>query len=216
MIINDTDLTAYQPEQDLNEWTEASTVKESIANYLSLDSLTRNQWNSIREFLGLETRNIRGVWMLRYTRDEEPVVETAPPAKPSVVTFGDFSSSLAVVNNISTESIQVHNTSFSTGTLATEAAQFVNQLEAFNEFLDNTSEMLAQREQTLRENTRVKTEALHQTRLKVEAIRQRTLLAQRSSIAAQVENSAVDVAMMQEIQEGKKLHSELSQLDLPQ
>lgn len=208
----------YKPEHNLEDWTEASALKESLSNFFSVDALTRKQWDDARKLLGLETRNIGGKWMVRYWVEgndvEEPAntVEELPLVKPNVVTFGDFSSSLAVVNNVSTDSIQVHNTTFNTGALANEADLFVNQLGAFTEFLNNTEAMLSQREQDLKEQTRIKTEALQQTRLKVETIRQRALVAQRNTIAKQVENQALDVAMSEEIATGKQLHETLQSL----
>lgn len=208
----------YKPEHNLEDWTEASALKESLSNFFSVDALTRKQWDDARKLLGLETRNIGGKWMVRYEVEDEGEPETVtdseelPLVKPNVVTFGDFSSSLAVVNNVSTDSIQVHNTTFNTGALASEADLFVSQLGAFTEFLSNTEAMLTQREQDLKEQTRIKSEALQQTRLKVETIRQRALVAQRNTIAKQVENQALDVAMTEEIETGKQLHETLQSL----
>ena len=135
-----------------------------------------------------------------------------PLTSPSVVSFGKFTSSLAVVNNSTSGHIEVNNTTFNTGTLAGEANSFVSQLGAFSEFLANTDEMLTQRKRELEEQTRIKRDALTATQLQVENIRQRALQAQRDTIATVVSNQSIDATMQEVITEGKSLHATLSTL----
>jgi hypothetical protein len=205
---------------DLVNWQPAKDVRDSVTIQLGLEELTARQWKQLRDVKGLESTNIKGVWHIRYTVESEcddtdctvDAESTTQAAKPNVVTFGNFSTSLAVVNNISSDSIQVHNTTFNTGGLATEANTFVSQLGAFTEFLTNTDEMLRQRQQDLQEQTRIKTDALNKTRLQVENIRQRALQAQRDNIALSVQNESLDHQMHEAITEGKQLHTVLSGL----
>lgn len=194
-------VTEYKTEHDLNE-------------------LTAKQWAKYRKDNDLVVKNLNGKYYVRamvesdYNVEEstDVVTDELPLTKPNVVTFGDFSSSLAVVNNISAADIQVHNTTFNTGALANEAGTFVSQLGAFTEFLTNTETMLQQRELELKEQTRIKSEALHATRLQVENIRQRALLAQRNTIATRVQNEALDTEMTEAITLGKQLHTTLQGL----
>lgn len=204
---------------DLTNWTPAKDVRESVTIQLGIEELTTRQWKQLREDKGLENANIKGVWHVRYTVEgedleveDEPTPSPLPAAKPNVVTFGDFSSSLAVVNNVQTESIEVHNTTFNTGALAKEADAFCSQLGAFTAFLTNTEKMLTQRQQELDEQTRIKSEALRKTQLQVENIKQRALLAEKQTIAKRVENESLDVQMVETVEMGKQLHSLLSGL----
>lgn len=216
---NDISLDSF----DLENWIPSKDVRDSVAIQMGVEELTARQWTALRKAKGLEATNIKGIWHVRYTREDdvddaetnvttEYVTEGSPAVKPNVVSFGDFSSSLAVVNNVSANDIQVHNTTFNTGALASEADTFVSQLGAFTEFLANTETMLQRREQELKEQTRIKSEALNNTRLQVENIRQRALLAQRNNIAARVMNEALDTDMVEAITEGKQLHTILSGL----
>lgn len=212
-------LESYEP---LTNWTPAKEIKDSVYIQLGLDEpLTARQWNKFREVHNLETANIKGVWHVRYTQEVDTVdpanteeyEQTTPKAvSPTVVTFGDFTSSLAVVNNATTQEIQVHNTTFNTDTIATQADAFTSQLGAFTAFLDNTDKMLQQRKQELDEQTRIKRDALHATRLQVENIRQRALLAQRDTIAAKVLNESLDAEMRGTVEMGKQLYSTLNSL----
>lgn len=217
---SDVSLESFEP---LNNWTPAKEIKESVYIQLGLENpLTARQWNKFREERDLETANIKGVWHVRYTQEvdavdpanseyiEEPSVPKA--ISPNVVTFGDFSSSLAVVNNAASQDIQVHNTTFNTHTLATQADTFTSQLGAFTAFLENTDKMLQQRKQELEEHTRIKREALHTTQLQVENIRQRALLAQRETIATKVMNESLDAQMQETVETGKQLYNTLSSL----
>lgn len=218
---SDVSLESFEP---LTNWTSAKEIKESVYIQLGLENpLTARQWNKFREERDLETANIKGVWHVRYTQEvdtvidgeeyeqpEEPVTPKAVP--PNVVTFGDFSSSLAVVNNAVSQDIQVHNTTFNTHALATQADTFTSQLGAFTAFLENTDKMLQQRKQELEEQTRIKREALHTTQLQVENIRQRALLAQRETIATKVMNESLDAQMQETVETGKQLYNTLNSL----
>lgn len=205
----------------LDNWTPAKDVRDYVATQLGTEELTARQWTAFRKEHDIEATNIKGIWHVRYAREDDETVETVddasemsnlPLVKPNVVTFGNFSSSLAVVNNVSTDSMQVHNTTFNTGALANEADTFVSQLGAFTEFLSNTEAMLSQREQDLKEQTRIKADALQATRLQVEVIKQRALQAQRNNIAVKVQNDSLDAQMTEVVELGKSLHTDLSGL----
>jgi hypothetical protein len=218
---SDVSLESFEP---LTNWTPAKEIKESVYIQLGLENpLTARQWNKFREERDLETANIKGVWHVRYTQEVDTVIDgeeyeqpaepvTSKAVAPNVVTFGDFSSSLAVVNNVASQDIQVHNTTFNTGTLATQADAFTSQLGAFTAFLENTDKMLQQRKQELEEQTRIKREALHTTQLQVENIRQRALLAQRETIATKVMNESLDAQMQDTVETGKHLYNTLNSL----
>jgi hypothetical protein len=218
---SDVSLESFEP---LTNWTPAKEIKESVYIQLGLENpLTARQWNKFREERDLETANIKGVWHVRYTQEVDTVIDgeeyeqpdepvTPKAVAPNVVTFGDFSSSLAVVNNVASQDIQVHNTTFNTHALATQADTFTSQLGAFTAFLDNTDKMLQQRKQELEEQTRIKREALHTTQLQVENIRQRALLAQRETIATKVMNESLDAQMQETVETGKHLYNTLNSL----
>lgn len=187
----------------------------------ALEELTAKQWSKYRKDNKLVVKNISGKYYVTHEDNVDTDVDgrevmtltEVPAVAPSVVSFGKFTSSLAVVNNSTTGHIEVNNTTFNTGTLAGEANSFVSQLGAFSEFLANTDEMLTQRKRELEEQTRIKRDALTATQLQVENIRQRALQAQRDTIATVVSNQAIDERMSEVITEGKYLHQTLSTLD---
>lgn len=218
---SDVSLESFEP---LTNWTPAKEIKESVYIQLGLENpLTARQWNKFREERDLETANIKGVWHVRYTQELDTVIDgeeyeqpnepvTPKAVAPNVVTFGDFSSSLAVVNNVASQEIQVHNTTFNTHALATQADTFTSQLGAFTAFLENTDKMLEQRKRELEEQTRLKQKALHKAQLQVENIKQRALQAQRETIATKVRNESLDNEMLNTIEVGKSLQSTLYSL----
>lgn len=187
----------------------------------TLEELTAKQWSKYRKDNKLVVKNISGKYYVTHEDNVDTDVDgrevmtltEVPLTSPSVVSFGKFTSSLAVVNNSTTGHIEVNNTTFNTGTLAGEANSFVSQLGAFSEFLANTDEMLTQRKRELEEQTRIKRDALTATQLQVENIRQRALQAQRDTISTVVQNNAIDATMQEVITEGKSLHQTLSTLD---
>lgn len=206
----------------LSDWVLVNDIKQEVAAQLGIEisKVTQRLWKTIVTDNDLETRNIGGKWHARYARDEETVTQTdtstalpeptPTPVKPCVVSFGDFSNSLAVVN---TGDITVTNTQFNSGALADEAGSFVSQLGAFGSFLENTSRMLDQRKADLERNTEIKRNALAETQLQVETIRQKVVIAQKESIGTRLENEALDSKMNGVIDLGKSLHSVLSSLD---
>lgn len=186
----------------------------------TLEELTAKQWSKYRKDNKLVVKNISGKYYVTHEDNVDTDVDgkevmtltEVPLTSPSVVSFGKFTSSLAVVNNSTSGHIEVNNTTFNTGTLAGEANSFVSQLGAFSEFLANTDEMLTQRKRELEEQTRIKRDALTATQLQVENIRQRALQAQRDTIATVVSNQSIDATMQEVITEGKSLHATLSTL----
>lgn len=185
-----------------------------------LTELTAKQWTKHRKDNNLVVKNIVGKYYV--THEDNCVEEVTEPTdevtateavSPNVVTFGKFTSSLAVINNSSKGNVEVHNITYNTGALAGEANNFVSQLGAFSDFLSNTDEMLNQRKRDLEEQTRIKRDALNATQLQVENIRQRVLQSQRDTIATVVSNQSLDARMVEAITEGKSLHQTLTALD---
>lgn len=185
-----------------------------------LTELTAKQWTKYRKDNNLVVKNIVGKYYV--THEDNCVEEVTEPTdevtateavSPNVVTFGKFTSSLAVINNSSKGNVEVHNITYNTGALAGEANNFVSQLGAFSDFLSNTDEMLNQRKRDLEEQTRIKRDALNATQLQVENIRQRVLQSQRDTIATVVSNQSLDAHMVEAITEGKSLHQTLTALD---
>jgi hypothetical protein len=226
MLLKDLTITDLS-EFDFTDWVLAAKVRTRVMELLEMSEGTKlpeTQWRKLKSRLGLVASNQKGEWFLidkTYlpeieidgTEEVEKEVPTETPiAKPQLVTFGDFSQSLAVVNNVSGDAIQVHNHSFNTGTLATEADSFVSQLGAFTGFLENAEKMLLQREADLENQTRIKAEAVNQAKLTVETIKQRTLLAQKRNIAVKVLNDAIDGEMLETIEVGKHLYETLNSL----
>ena len=212
-----TDMTSDEVTTD-TDWVLVNDYKRNN----NLQEMTAKQWSKYRKDNKLVVKNIAGKYYVTHEDNVDTDVdgkavthlnEVHPVVSPSVVSFGKFTSSLAVVNNSSQGSIEVNNTTFNTGTLAGEANSFVSQLGAFSEFLSNTDEMLTQRKKDLEEQTRVKRDALTATQLQVENIRQRALQAQRDTIATVVSNQSIDATMQEVITEGKFLHQTLSTLD---
>lgn len=179
-----------------------------------LHELTAKQWAKYRRDNKLMVKNIGGKYYVTdqvediyAATEQEEVVNESPAVRPSVVTFGDFSHNLTVVNNAPVHSSinPIQNNGVTGDELAATTGTYKNQLDAFTAFLDNADRMLEERKRVLDEQAKLRRELLQDTQLKVETLRQKALRAQRETVAYTVNSEADLEALAKEQDAGKSL-----------
>lgn len=196
------------------EWVNASEIKGAIALANDLPKLSARQWSQAREESNLNLANINGKWQVSFlpVPEEITVDEPQPVVKPSVVTFGNLSHSLAVVQGTGTD-ISLNNPVISTLGLSEEVDLFRNQLSAFTEFLNSADQMLKEREADIRRKTQEKEQLLEQTRLQVLEIRTRAQQTKENAVKSSIQNETLNRELTEQVELGKSLHSQLSSLE---
>ena len=187
---------------NLDNWTPAKDVRESVAIQLGLEELTSRQWATFRKDKGLEATNIRGQWHVRtidpdrapdslLTDSGETVdgeVIDAPLAKLSVVRFGG----LQIGSHASIGSIDMSRHRFDMSAMNADLAQFNEQLDAVDSLLDNATELLQEKSVEIELAVQAKRDRLNKLDEKLLATRTQAKILKDKAIVTAIESGELN------------------------